>query len=513
MFLRGISMKKLLQILRLHYDGQLSQRQIGVATNISKGTVLNYLNLFKNSGLSWPLEVEYQDEVALSKRLNPNYDSNKIPTVLDFAEISKELRQNKKVTLQLLHEEHTKAGKTSYSYTHFALLYRNWLEKQPDYMRQVHKGGEKVFTDYSGDKIAIIDTDTGLLRDAEIFVGALGASNYIYLEATWSQTLPDWTMSHVRMFEHLGGSPRLVIPDNLRSAISKADRYDPDITPAFYHMLAHYGAACMPARVRTPKDKAKAEGSVLITQRQALAPLRNEQIYGLAALNARLGERMAIINGKEMQQYAESRKQLFEQLDKPHLRPLPNHRYVYRDYKKVRVGKDYHIELSGHYYSVPYKLISKEVDVWHSASLVECYHNNVCVAKHIRSTDTLRGKTTESIHMPIAHREYASLTPDKMKKWAEQIGTATSAMVEQILKDAPHDEIGCKKSHGFLNLSKKYSEQQLESACYEAFTQNIKHYKSIEVIIKRQLTSIIKDDSIISVIPLHENIRGPEYYQ
>ena len=209
MFLRGISMKKLLEILRLHYDGKLSQRQIGVATSTSKGTVLNYLQSFKNSGLSWPLEVIYQDETVLSKRLNPNYDNNKASTILDFAEISKELRQNKKVTLQLLHEEHKESGKTSYSYTHFALLYRTWLEKQPDYMRQVHKGGEKIFTDYSGDKIVIIDTDTGLLRAAEIFVGVLGASDYIYLEATWSQTLPDWVMSHVRMFEHLGGSVRV----------------------------------------------------------------------------------------------------------------------------------------------------------------------------------------------------------------------------------------------------------------------------------------------------------------
>src|SRR6185437_2413648 len=311
------------------------------------------------------------------------------------------------------------------------------------------------------------------------------------------------------MFEAFGGSERLVIPDNLKSAISKPHRYDPDITPAYFHMLAHYGAACMPARVRTPKDKADAENGVLIIERWILARLRNEQIYGLAALNNRLGGLAVIANNKPFKLYPECRLELFNELDKPYLRPLPQQRYVYREFKKVRVSGDYHIELKRHYYSVPYKLIGQEVDVWYTSGLVECYHENVCIAKHIRSNEQ-RNKTTVTEHMPRAHHEYASLTPEKMQNWAETIGASTGLMVASIIKAAPHPEIGCKRSHGFLKLSKKYSDSQLESACCYAQNNGIRNYAYVEIIIKQQiLEQQVPPDS---AIPLHENIRGSEQY-
>lgn len=511
MFLRGISMKKLLEILRLHYDHKLSHRQIEKVARCCKKTVGKYIIMFENSELSWPLSDEYQDELVLSKKLNPSFEEKLTSQVIDFVEVSKELRTHKHMTLLLLWEEYIEAKRTNYSYTHFASLYRKWQNKQPTYMRQIHKGGDKIFTDYSGDTVSIIDTDTGLLREAQIFVGVLGASNYIYMEATWTQGLSDWVMSHVRMFEHMGGSSNLVVPDNLRSAVKKSHRYDPDITPGYYQMLAHYGSACMPARVYTPKDKAKAEGGVLIVQRWVLAKLRHELIHGLSGLNARLSGLMEVANNKQLQHYNESRKELFEELDKPNLRPLPDMRYVYRDYKKVRVSKDYHIELTGHYYSVPYKLINREIDVWYNSNLVECYHNNICIAKHIRSTDTKRGKSTIRDHMPIAHKDYASINPDKVRSLAKDIGEATVTMVNYILHDAPHKEIGCKRSYGFLKLAKKYGAAQLESACQEALHKNIRHYEYIEVIIKTQSnTSIALRD--VSTILLHDNIRGSEYY-
>jgi transposase len=511
MFLRGISMKKLLEVLRLHYEGKVSQRSIEIALKISRRTVARYIELYEESGLPWPLPEEYQNEDALSQRLKPGYKPAILSkeSQLNFVSISKELRIHKHLTLQLLHTERIEAGTMPYSYSNFALLYRKWLGKQPKYMRQIHKSGEKVFVDYSGNKATIIDTDTGLLRAAEIFVAVLGASNFIYIEATWSQCLADWTMSHVRMFEAFGGSVRLVIPDNLRSAISKPHRYDPDITPAYFHMLAHYGAACMPARVRTPKDKADAENGVLIIQRWILASLRNEQIYGLAALNNRLGGLAVIANNKPFKLYPECRLELFNELDKPYLRPLPQQRYVYREFRKVRVSGDYHIELKRHYYSVPYKLIGQEIDVWYTSGLVECFHKNVCIAKHIRSNEQ-RGKTTVTEHMPRAHQEYASLTPEKMQTWAQTIGVSTGLMVASIIKDAPHPEIGCKRSHGFLNLSKKYSDFQLESACCYAQNNGIRNYAYIEIIIKQQiLEQQVQPDS---AIPLHENIRGSEQY-
>jgi transposase len=509
MFLRGISMNKLLEILRLHYDAKLSQRQISDIVKIARSTIGDYIRNFDRSGLTWPLPSEYQNEDKLSQRLKPNYKAQSTRAEIDFASISKELRVHKHLTLQLLHSERKEAGTMPYSYSNFALLYRKWLGKQPKYMRQIHKSGDKVFVDYSGDKITIIDTDTGLSRKAEIFVAVLGASNYIYIEATWSQNLSDWTMSHVRMFEAFGGSVRLVVPDNLCSAISKPHRYDPDITPAYFHMLAHYGVACMPARVYTPKDKAKAENGVLIIQRWILASLRNEQIYGLVVLNNRLSDLATIANNKQFKLYPECRLELFNELDKPYLRPLPQQRYVYREYKKVRVSGDYHIELNRHYYSVPYKLIGQEVDVWYTSSLVECFHKNTCIAKHIRSNNP-RGKTTVTEHMPKAHQEYASLTVDKMQSWAQSIGVSTGLVVASIIKAAPHSEIGCKRSHGFLNLSKKYSDAQIESACCYALNNGISNYAYIEIIIKQQILE--HQAQPCSAIPLHENIRGSEQY-
>ncbi len=507
MFLRGISMKKLLEILRLHFDKQLSLRQISQITYVSKSTIGEYINLFNNSGLCWPLDPQYLNELALSKKLDPAYAPGKFVDKIDFAIVHQELSKYKHTTLQLLWEEYKEQGKKVYSYSHFALLYRQWLAKIPNYMRQCHKAGDKVFVDYSGTKVKIIDTDTGEFRDAEIFVGVLGASKYFYLEATWSQSLSDWNMSHVRMFEHFGGVPQLVIPDNLKSGVKKSHRYDPDITPAYYQMLAHYKTAAMPARVYTPKDKAYAENGVLIIERWILARLRKETIYGLAELNKRLHELMAIANNKKLKKYPETRQELFNKIDKPALQPLPKYSYIYREYKKVRVGADYHVEIAGHYYSVPYNLAKCEVEVWHNSQTLECYHNNQLVAKHIRNNE-LQGKSTNLEHMSPAHRGYLELTPDKMKQWSLGIGVATNLIVEEILAKAHHVELGVRQSHGFLNLSKKYGAIELEKACNYAICNGIYNYKHVESIIKNQLAQSSPPDNSTP----HSNIRGADYY-
>lgn len=501
-------MRKLLEILRLKFDNKLSLRDISKVANVSKTTVGEYIKLFTGSKLPWPLPPEYLDESKLSLKLDPEHKFNK-SSPIDFISIHQELRSNKHVTLQLLWEELTETKSISCSYSHLALLYRKWLDKQPYYMRQHHKGGEKVFVDYSGTKIKIIDSDSGDYREAEIFVGVMGASNYIFLEGTWTQKLNDWVTSHIRMFEHLGGVPHLVIPDNLKSGVIKASRYDPDITPAYYQMLSHYNTAAMPARVATPKDKAKVEGGVLIIQRWILARLRKETIYGLSELNSKLKELMDIANNKRMKKYPDTRAELFMKLDKPNLKPLPRQKYLYREYKKIRAGNDYHIELFGHHYSVPYKLIKCEVDVWYNNNTVECYYQNICVAKHIRSDKKLE-HTTNSEHMPKEHREYASLTPDRMLQWSIGIGLATNLIVEDILNKSPHPEIGCRRCHGFLNLSKKYGNERLEKACDYAVCNGIFDYKHIEAIIKNNLT--MEDTGVQATTIYHSNIRGSEYY-
>lgn len=506
MFIRGISMKKLLEVLRLHFNNNLSVRQIAITSAVSKSTVSNYLALFNKSGLSWPLDPEYLNETKLSAMLNPGAQVNNKDSKIDFISIHNELKQHKKLTLQLLWEEYNQRGEMPYSYGHLALLYRKWLSKKPEYMRQTHKAGEKIFVDYSGDIVPIYDKFTGEIKEkAQIFVGVLGASNYIYIEATHSQKLCDWTMSHVRMFEHINGVPELVILDNLKSGVSKPHRYDPDITPAYYHMLAHYKTVAMPARIYTPKDKAKAENGVLIIQRWIIARLRNMKFTSLEELNTELSKLMLIANNKFMKLYQCSRLDLFNKLDKPVLRALPEFSYVYQDYKKVRVGGDYHINVENHFYSVPYNLIKSEVDVWYTSNKIEVYHKNICVAKHVRSYQ-LGGKTSDIEHMPVDHKKFEEMNSTKIKEIAIEIGVATKLIIDHIINDSPHESIACRKSYGFLKLAKKYGKTKLENACNYAISIGVFNYKNIEILLA---SNIIKDDGVIHY---HSNIRGSKYY-
>lgn len=519
MFIRGISMKKLLEILRLNFDKQLSSRMIARSVNVSKTTVIKYITLFNSSGLTWPLEEKYLNEDRLLALLqnvkSPNTGTSNTggagtpegnpkhskASGIDFATIHHELKKHKHLTMMLLWEELHLKNEISCSYGHLTLLYRKWLEKQPSSMRQMHKAGEKVFVDYSGDTIPIYDENDNIVHNAQIFVGVLGASNYIYAEATLSQKLCDWTMSHVRMFEHFGGAPELVVPDNLKSGVIKAHRYDPDITPAYNQMLSHYSTAAMPARAFTPKDKALAENGVLIVQRWILAKLRKIKFTNLHELNNKLHELVEIANNKKMQKYPYTRRELFEMLDKPALQSLPITAYVYREYKKVRVSCDYHIELDGHYYSVPHNLVNVEIDLWYTANLVECYYKNICVAKHIRSY-AKKTKTTIHEHMPIGHQKYAEMTPAKALESAKAIGIATSIIVEQIFTESPHPAIACRKSYGFLKLAKKYGNNALEDTCNYAINIGIYNYKNIEILLNKQLVKPV----------MHCNIRGAAYY-
>ena len=506
MFLRGISMKKLLEVLRLNFENKLSARQISQISSVSKSTVNNYIILFNKSGLVWPLEEQYLDEDVLSNKLKPEYKAKISNSKIDLIAIHNELKQHKKLTLQLLWEEYMARGEMPYSYGHLSLLYRKWQNKQPKYMRQRHKAGEKVFVDYSGDTVPIYDEKTGQIKgNAQIFVAVMGASNYIYIDATASQKLCDWTMSHVRLFEHLGGVPELVVIDNLKSGVIKSNRYDPDITPAYNQMLSHYKTAAMPARVYTPKDKAKAENGVLIIQRWILMRLRKLRFTSLHDLNKALFKLMGLINNKKMKLYQCSRLELFNELDKPVLKQLPEHKYNYQDYKKARVSGGYHIELGKHYYSVPYTLVKEEVDVWYTVSKVEVYYKNKCVAKHARSNE-IGSQTTVPEHMPIGHREFHEFDITKVRQKAKEIGIATELIVEQIISDSPHELICCRKGYGFIKLAKKYGNSNLENACNYAINIGIYNYKSIEILLKNKVIDINQSTLY------HSNIRGSGYY-
>lgn len=334
----------------------------------------------------------------------------------------------------------------------------------------------------------------------------------MYAEATNTQKLCDWTMSHVRMFEYFGGVPELVVLDNLKSGVIKPHRYDPDITPAYYQMLAHYKTVALPARVAKPKDKSKVENGVLIIQRWILAKLRNMRFYSLQELNKYIREQIDLANNKQMKLYQCSRLELFNKLDKPNLKSLPTIAYEYQDYQKIRVSGGYHILLDHHNYSVPYSLVKEEVDVWYSPNKVEIYYQGKCVAMHVRSY-THGGNTTSVEHMPIGHRKYIDMNAETIKQMAKEIGVATELIVENILTTSDHETIGCRKSYGFLKLAKQYGRYKLEEACNHAINTGISDYKNIAFILSENLLNKdTNNNNIAPVVTYHSNVRGAKYY-
>ena len=507
--LKGIKMKQLLELLRLHFELKFSQRDIAKMTGVSKTTVGNYIKLFEDSGLIWPLSNEYLDEVILKAKLTKQHQYIKNVEILnnkeiDFATIHHELKSHKHVTLKLLWEELKLFDEIKYSYEYFTIKYNKWLKTQPSSMKQSYKGGERVFVDYSVDKIAIYDTNdiNKILYYAEIFVGVLGASNYIYLEATKSQKIADFTMSHVRMFEHFDGVPELVIIDNLKSGVKTPNKYNPVITPAYYQMLSHYGVGCMPARVYKPKDKPKAENGVLIIQRWILARLRRIKFTNLNDLNLELKQLMQVANNKKLQRYPYSRLELFNKIDKPNLKVLNKIKYVHKDYKKARVASDYHVELDKHFYSIPYNLVNLEIDIWYTANTIECYYNGKRVAMHTRSYQDM-DKTTNVDHMPIKHQAYALLNKTELQKTAKEIGVSTEIVVETIFATCKYEPIACKKVNGLLKLSNRFSNIQLEEICSYAIKIGVYDYKNIQILLERKINPVIQ----------HANVRGASYYQ
>lgn len=508
-------MRKIKTILRLHYESKLSQRQIARSVELSVGVINKYLNRATSLGLSWPLPTEYQDDTILLKLLQPvpKLAMRALGGTINFPAIHQELRR-KGVTLQLLWEEHNPKTQHLISYNHFCFLYRDWKKTQPKSMRQTHKAGDKVFVDYAGPTIEIIDPDTGEIRKAQIFVGILGASNYTYVEATWTQQLPDWIGSHRRMLEFFGGVPALIVPDNLRSGISKACRYEPEVNPTYADFIDYYGTAVLPARPYKPKDKAKAENAVLIVERWIMARLRNETFSGLAELNKAISNLVSDLNSRPFKKMPGSRRSVFEEIEKSALRPLPAHPYEYMHYKKARVHIDYHIELEQHYYSIPYQWIGKEIDLRFSAECIECWYQGKQIALHIRSYRK-GSHTTLADHMPKAHRKHMEWTPGRFLNWATEIGMATTRLVKHLLECKPHPEQGYRSCLGLLNLSKRYGNIRLEKACERAWQLGARTRRSVDSILSHNLeeqpTTTKKIETSEHFIQ-HENLRGKNHY-
>ena len=490
----------------------MSHRQIAASLQVSRSSVGEYERRFAASGLNWPLPEALSDR-DLERRLFPPPPAVPADTrvVPDWAVVHQELRRPG-VTLMLLWEEYRAAHPEGFGYSWFCKRYEDWSGSLDVVMRQTHRAGEKLFVDYAGHTVEVVDPASGEIRTAQIFVAVLGASNYTYAEATWSQGLSDWIGSHVRAFGYFDGAPAILVPDNLRSGVSKAHRYEPDLNPTYLELANHYGVAVVPARVRKPRDKAKAETGVQIVERWILAVLRHQSFFSLSTLNTAIATLLERLNQRPFKKLPGSRRTAFETIDRPALRPLPLTPYVYATWKRVRVNIDYHVEVDGHYYSVPYTLVKQALDVRLTEHTVECFHQRQRIASHVRSP--LKGRhTTIAEHMPKAHREFAEWTPERLVRWAEKTGPATAGVIGHIMANRPHPQQGFRSCLGILRLGERYGNDRLEAACVRALRLNACRYKSIESMLQRGLDrQAFPEQQRLDLPVAHDHLRGRGYF-
>ncbi|MFH1367854.1 MAG: IS21 family transposase [Elusimicrobiota bacterium] len=514
-----VSMRKIKEILRLKYENQLSIRQIANSVKTSRATVTDYLKRAVTSGISWAKDKNLSD-IELEDKLFFSYDSAVVKRdkqerrhEADWLYIHNELKRPN-VTLSLLWEEYKAMNPDGYQYSYFNELYCNWKEKLNVSMRQDHKAGEKLFVDY-GEGLNIIDRSTGEVVPVQMFIGVWGASNYTYAEAGLSQSSREWLMAHVRAFEYFKCVPRILVPDNLKSGVTKACKYEPEINAAYLDIASHYGFAVIPARPYRPKDKAKVEVGVLIAKRWIMASLRDRKFFSLSELNEAIKELLLKLNTRKMKKLGKSRQEMFDDLDKPAAFALNDRRYEYAVWKKCRVNIDYHIEADSHYYSVPYQIVKEEVDVRLTDNIVEIFYRGKRQASHVRSFDKHR-HTTLKEHMPQSHQKYLDWSPSRILSWAEKTGPFTKEMVKIILETRKFPEQGYRSCLGILRLTSHYTAERMENACKRAITYHSYSFKSVKMILENNLDKQadlfagVKDSGI--VLPAHENVRGKDYY-
>jgi transposase len=507
-----LSMRKIRDVLRLTHALGMSRRLVGEATGIGKTAVGEYVRRAAVAGLDWPIPDQI-DDAELERRLFPPPDaaSSTSRTEPDWSYNHAELKR-RGVTLALLWQEYRAEHAQGYAYSWFCERYSDWRNCISPTMRQTHLAGEKLFVDWAGDTMPVFDPTTGEEYCAHIFVAALGASNYTYAEARWTETLPDWIDAHVNAFAAIGGVSKALVPDNLKAGITKPSRYEPGINRTYQDLADHYGCVVLPARVMKPRDKAKVEVAVQIVQRFVLAKLRHRRFFSLAELNAAIRDCVMAINDKVMRGVGKSRNELLETIERPALNALPTTPYSYAEWKRARVAPDYHIEVADHYYSVPSKLIREMVDARITSATVEIFHKSQRIASHAFSAVRNR-HTTITEHMPSAHRRYAEWTPAKMMSEAALIGPAAIALVEAIMKAKPHPEQGFRSCLGIISLVRTYGSERVEAASRRGNDIGATTYGSIKSILLNGLDKAYANSKAPDGPPIrHANIRGRGYY-
>jgi transposase len=513
MVVKRLSMRKCKEILRLCREVKLSTREVACSQGVGKSTVWDVLQRAKGAGISWPL-AEGMDEEKLEKLLYPSVRLAEKRQEPDWKEVHRELRGHKHVSLQLLWMEYRDVyGHDGYGYSRYCELYSGWRKTIDVVMRQEHKAGEKTFIDFAGEGIDITDPKTGEVKMAQLFIAVLGASNYTFAWVCRDQSLPSWTDAHERMCAYFGGSTEIWVPDNLKSAVTLADRYEPGINRTYEDLAAHYHAVVIPARKAKPRDKAKAEGAVLFAERRIVAALRHHTFFSIAEANAAVREKLEELNARPFQKLDGCRRSHYLEIDKPALQPLPDRPFEYHDWKLVTVNIDYHVEFDGHYYSVPYQLVHQKLDARATARIVEVFRKGRRVACHKRSY-IKGGHTTLDEHMPEAHRQHAKWTPSRIIAWAGKNGPATEKLVRSLIESKRHPQQGYRPSLGIMRLGKKYGSGRLEAACRRALAMGAVSHQSVKSILKTGKDAMpLPETKLARLTPSdHENVRGPDYY-
>jgi len=510
---KRLPMRKLREIFRLHFEAKLSARAIARSCKLSSSTVLDYIGRAQVAKLAWPLPDELDDE-ALGRLLFPNEKRpvRKRPK-LDFALIHLELKR-KHVTKLLLWQEYREQHPDGYQYSQFCEHYNRWADSLSVTMRQTHRAGEKMFVDFSGDGIDIVDPRTGECKTAKLFVAVLGASNLTYVEPVLSEDLPTWITCHVNAFSYIGGVAEITVPDNLKSGVTRPDYYDPDLNPAYADLAQHYKTAVIPARVRKPRDKAKVEQGVLLAARWIIAVLRNHEFTSMTELRLAIRPLVERLNNRPMQKIGKSRRQVFEEIEKAALKPLPSKPYELCEWKKASVNIDYHIEFDDHYYSVHFTYYTsrrRKVDVRATATTVEILWSGRRIASHVRSYEKYR-HTTKDEHMPESHRQNLEWPPSRIIAWAKSVGPSTAQVVEEIMRRRQHPEQGYRSCLGILRLRDRYPDDRIERACARAVQYRMFSRRSIEATLKNNKDRVEEEQPSQQPLPWHENIRGGGYY-
>jgi transposase len=503
-------MRTIRELIRLGLSHQISARDVGRSLKISHPTVQKYMQTVKTAGLDWSAIEQMDDEQLKQLLRNVRGRKQNIEKPLpDYAYIHQEMKKPG-VTMLLLWQEYLEANPAGYKLAQFRHYYYDYVKKIDVTLRQRYKFGEILFVDYAGQTVPIYDRLTGAINEAQIFVAVLGGSNYTYAEATADQGLPSWTGSHVRSFEYFGGVPAVVIGDNLKAAVNKAHRYEPDINPTYREMAAHYGCVIMPARAYKPRDKAKVECGVLVVERWILAALRHRKFFSLGELNEAIRELLVILNRRQFKKMDGSRESVFLSHEKSALKALPVHAWEYAQWKKATVNMDYHVELDKYYYSVPYVLAHESVYVRYTRHVVEIFHNNKRVASHVKNPQ--ERYSTQPEHMPKAHQEILGVTAEKLIDQARSIGIKAKELIEHILEDRKYPPQGYRSCLGIIRLSKNYPLSRLENACARALAIGGYSYTSVANILKSGLDQQVVMQRPQQINIEHENIRGGGYF-